>query len=101
MTKRKASRTPRVPKSPKVTKILFDQIFDIDHRLGPKEAQCLYWAAQGKSAEQTANLLRVSRATIETVRHRIKRKLRCHNLTHAVHRGIRCICGKAMRLRYL
>ena len=61
--------------------------------LSPRELDCLYWAAQGKTATETAELLSIG---VETVRKYLKTsivKLEAANTTHAV-----CI---AHRMGYL
>ncbi|HEV2614170.1 MAG TPA: helix-turn-helix transcriptional regulator [Gammaproteobacteria bacterium] len=72
----------------------FKNKYVVDPRLAKKEISCLYWAAQGKSSEETAILLHLSKNTVETYRKRIKTKLNCRNMAHAVHKGIRCSCGQ-------
>lgn len=61
--------------------------------LSPREAECLHWAAQGKTTEETAIILGLS---LETVRIHLKRatvKLDAANRSHAV--------AKALSLGYI
>lgn len=65
-----------------IKKIAFHQ------KLSQKESLCLYWTALGKTAEQTAELLRVKKQTILTHRKEIKRKLKCDSMAQAVFVGV-------------
>lgn len=63
------------------------------HPLSPREAECLHWAARGKTAQETAIILTLS---VETVRIHLKRtavKLDAANRSHAV--------AKALSLGYI
>ena len=55
-----------------------------------REIECLHWAAQGKSSEETATILKIKAATVNEYRKQIKDKLNCSNLTHAVYEAIKC-----------
>lgn len=72
-----------------ITDVIAENKFVMEPRLSKKETACLYWASQGKSAEETASLLCLSKATIETYRSRIKKKLKCRNMVQAVYEGMR------------
>lgn len=72
-----------------LTQVVVTQRFRFDERLSPREALCLFWAAKGKTSQQTATLLNISSATVESHRKQIKRKLGCMSLTQAVFEGIR------------
>ncbi|MBY0544193.1 MAG: helix-turn-helix transcriptional regulator [Gammaproteobacteria bacterium] len=65
------------------TPIMFDE------RLSQREVNCLFLAAKGKTSEETAVLLNISPATVESHRKHIKRKLNCLSLSQAVFEGIR------------
>lgn len=72
-----------------ITVVIAENKFVMESRLSKKEMACLYWASQGKSAQETASLLYLSKATIETYRSRIKKKLKCRNMVQAVYEGMR------------
>lgn len=61
---------------------------DGDIRLAPREAECLHWAAAGKTVEDIATILniscRVTRAYLDGARH----KLNASNIAHAVARAV-------------
>ena len=52
--------------------------------LTKREEQALAWAARGKTANETANILNVSYATVKTYLENARGKLGCANVTHAV-----------------
>lgn len=57
--------------------------------LTKREIECLYWAANGKSSEETATILKIKPATVDEYRKQIKKKLNCNNLVHAVYEAIK------------
>ncbi|MFT3742270.1 MAG: helix-turn-helix transcriptional regulator [Gammaproteobacteria bacterium] len=61
-------------------------------KLAPQERRCILAAAQGRTAQQTAQLLGVKQSTIETYRKSIKQKLNCATLTEAVYLTLCCTC---------
>lgn len=69
-----------------------------DNQLTSREVACLYLAANGKTSEQSAKVLGVTKATIESFRKRIIQKLDCDNLTQAVFKGIRVGCLAQKRI---
>ncbi len=52
--------------------------------LSDRERTCLFWISQGNTVKQTADLMRIEKSTVVTYRQRIKTKLKCKSLTHAV-----------------
>lgn len=58
-------------------------------QLTKREQECLALAAKGYSAGETAELLAISRKTVEGHRNEIKRKLACRTMTQAVIQGIK------------
>lgn len=56
--------------------------------LSSREKECLYWAARGKSSEETAMILNIKTSTINVYRQRIKAKLNCINMTQALYKAI-------------
>lgn len=60
-----------------------------DTKLSKTESTCLLLAAQGNTSIETAKILRISKATVETHRKEVKRKLGCSSIAHAVYLGIR------------
>jgi DNA-binding CsgD family transcriptional regulator len=62
-------------------------LFDV--RLNEKEKKCLYWAAKGKTTEETAEIMNVLKNIVETCRKSIKKKLRANTMAQAIFEGIR------------
>lgn len=58
-------------------------------KLTARELECLYMAANGKSSDETASLLNISKATIESYRNEARRKLSAVNITNAVFEAIK------------
>lgn len=58
-------------------------------KLSKREKQCLYYASQGKTIEETALLLGLHEATVETYRKQVVVKLDCRNMYQAISVGIR------------
>lgn len=55
--------------------------------LSTREAQCLNFAAEGKSGAEIGRVLGLSEDTVKTHLRRLYRKLRVVNRAHAVHVG--------------
>ena len=72
-----------------VSKMTIDCLITFDSRLTLREISCLYLAAFGKTAEETAELLCIKSSTVDTHRREIKRKLHCDNIGEAIFKGIR------------
>lgn len=72
-----------------ISKVSIEQRLSFDHKLSARESACLLLAAQGKTSDETAEMLGVKSSTIKTYHKKIKRKLACASLAHAVFRGIR------------
>lgn len=60
-----------------------------DNKLTAQEVACLFWASQGKTAEDTADILGISPQTVYSYRKQIKRKLKSESMAHAVFLGMR------------
>jgi len=58
-------------------------------KLTEREVQCLYWAAHGKSSEETAMILKIKKSTVEDYRKHIKQKLNCSSMAHAIYEGVK------------
>lgn len=56
--------------------------------LTPREAECLTWAANGKSAWEIGQILRLSRHTVAEHINNAKRKLGCSSRDHAVVKAV-------------
>lgn len=54
------------------------------NKLYPSEIETLYWAARGKTSEETAIILKLSPNTITSYRKQAIQKLNASNITHAV-----------------
>lgn len=61
---------------------------DDDTYLTLKEAQCLYWIAKGKSAEEIGSILSAGKRTIESHIERLKLKLNCYKQTDLVREAV-------------
>lgn len=62
---------------------------DRKHGLTEREIECLYWAANGKSSEETAVILQIKSSTVDDYRMQIKKKLNCNNLVQAVYEAVK------------
>lgn len=58
--------------------------YDFDS-ISTKEKHSLYLAAQGFTAEEIANLIHVSKRTVESRLNNLRQKLDCKNLAHAIY----------------
>jgi len=56
--------------------------------LSPRERICLYWAAMGKTAEETACILQLKPLTVVAYRRSIRDKLNCVSLPQAIYKGM-------------
>ncbi|MFX8786146.1 helix-turn-helix transcriptional regulator, partial [Acinetobacter baumannii] len=54
-----------------------------------RERECLAFAAHGKSSEETAYELGISKMTVDGYREEIKRKLEAVNITQAVFEAVK------------
>ena len=54
-----------------------------------REIECLCYAAYGKSSEETAQILGISKMTVEGYRNDVKRKLNAENITQAVFEAVK------------
>ena len=57
--------------------------------LTKQESVVLFWVSQGVSLKEIAGLLDVKFTTVLTYSHRIKKKLECQTLAHAVFKGVK------------
>lgn len=60
-----------------------------NHKLTFREIECLSLTAQGKTSEETANILGINKSTVETHRDAVKRKLNAANMAQAVFEGMK------------
>ena len=58
-------------------------------KLTSRELDCLYLAANGKSSEETAKILNISKLTVDGYRSEIKRKLNVANIAQAVFEAVK------------
>lgn len=56
--------------------------------ISPRESTCLSWAAVGKTADEIADILKISRHTVHFHTKNAIKKLDAHNKTHAVSKAI-------------
>lgn len=57
---------------------------EIQH-LTERESECLQWVIQGKTSDEIAIILSISRRTVEMHLNRVKEKFNCHKLTQLVY----------------
>ncbi len=57
-------------------------------QLTARERQCLLWAAEGKTADETAEILAISESTVRFHLNNAARKLNVHTRRHAIARAI-------------
>jgi DNA-binding CsgD family transcriptional regulator len=85
--------TPSDDQIHKMTQLLINVFINsqilLDMRLSKAESTCLLLAAQGNTSIETAKILNISKATVESHRKEIKRKLGCNTIAHAVYLGVR------------
>ncbi|HEX4044625.1 MAG TPA: helix-turn-helix transcriptional regulator [Gammaproteobacteria bacterium] len=72
-----------------LTKVTFIKEAYFNHPLTEREVGCLFWAAMGKTAKETADLLDLQTYTVEEYRQEIKHKLNSRSMAEAVFKGIR------------
>jgi DNA-binding CsgD family transcriptional regulator len=54
-----------------------------EHPLSPRERECLYWAAQGKTCYETGLILGLGATTVKVYLDNARYKLNAVNLAHA------------------
>ncbi len=72
-----------------LSSVCIDRRLLLNNSLSEQEKACLYWAARGMSSAETAKLMNIAESTVDTHRHKVKRKLRCKSIAHAVFEGLR------------
>jgi DNA-binding CsgD family transcriptional regulator len=70
-----------------VSQVTVNHKLILDERLTAQEQSCLFMAAHGYSAKETANLLGCELTTVHTHRNAILKKLGCSNMAHAIFVG--------------
>lgn len=60
-----------------------------EKQLTEREVECLFWAANGKSSDETAIILNIKKFTVEEYRKNIKRKLSCTSIASAIYEGVK------------
>lgn len=68
---------------------IIKNLYDFEEKLTEREIECIYWAAHGKSSEETAMILKIKSSTVEEYRKNIKKKLNCSNIAQAVYESIK------------
>jgi DNA-binding CsgD family transcriptional regulator len=67
-----------------------------DHSLSPREREVLWWAAEGKSAQEIGEILQIAKRTVDEHTQKAIRKLGAANRTQAVATALRKkLIGKA------
>lgn len=69
--------------------VFIDNQMVTNKRLSTTETYCLLLAAHGKTSEESADILKIGKATVETHRKEARRKLGCSSMAQAVYQGIR------------
>ena len=72
-----------------ISRVSIDHSIVFDNQLTVREASCLYLASLGKNSEETTAILQLKKSTVLSHHKKIKRKLGCSTVTHAVMKGIR------------
>jgi DNA-binding NarL/FixJ family response regulator len=70
-----------------IRNVILNPAEGVNPPLSPKEWLCLELAACGNSAEETAKKLSLSTGTIKNYRERIRAKLDCKTIAHAVYKA--------------
>jgi DNA-binding CsgD family transcriptional regulator len=71
-----------IPKIAITTKINIPTVFYFNKRkikVTRREAECIYYLMQGKTAKETAKILKISPRTVETHLEHVRNKAGCHN----------------------
>lgn len=55
----------------------------------PREKECLFWTARGKSTEEISMILEISFNTVKTYLQEAREKLNCRSIAQAVYVGIK------------
>ena len=61
---------------------------DTNIELTKREKECLLWAAEGKTSDETAEIIHISESTVRFHLNNAARKLNVHNRRHAIARAI-------------
>ena len=69
--------------------VFIDNQMVTSKRLSKTETYCLLLAAHGNTSEESANILKIGKSTVETHRKEARRKLGCSSMAQAVYQGIR------------
>jgi DNA-binding CsgD family transcriptional regulator len=70
-------------------KSIIKRSYKAEQQLTKREVECLYWAAHGKSSDETAIILKIKKNTVEDYRKNIKQKLNCSSMAHAIYEGVK------------
>jgi DNA-binding CsgD family transcriptional regulator len=54
----------------------------------PREKECLYWVARGKTSEEIALILEIKPSTVRHHLREVRTKLNCPTIAACVYRGI-------------
>ena len=66
-----------------IKKFHSDSLLD-DTYLTPREKDCFYWCAQGKTADETAEILHISKRTVEKHLEHVRQKTGCYKQTSLI-----------------
>lgn len=72
-----------------LTTVAIECKLDFSNQLTEREVSCLYLAARGKSAEETADILQIKSSTVNSHKKNLKKKLFSANMAEAVFNGMR------------
>ena len=63
-------------------------------KLGAREKEVLAWIAEGKTAEETAIILGISRRTVEWHLSQVRQKVSAANVTHAIALAVKLVSSE-------
>jgi len=62
---------------------------EVSNNLTSRELECLYWTANGKSAEEIALILGIVPSTVRQYNENVKLKLECFKMTNAIYKAMK------------
>jgi DNA-binding CsgD family transcriptional regulator len=59
-------------------------------RIGTREKEVLFWTSEGKTAEEVATILGISKRTVEWHLRNVRDKTKTTNVVHSIALAVRC-----------
>jgi DNA-binding CsgD family transcriptional regulator len=59
-------------------------------RIGAREKEVLFWTSEGKTAEEVATILGISKRTVEWHLRNVRDKTKTTNVVHSIALAVRC-----------